>query len=160
VHDFGIAVTRVGWVTMLPFACGAPFMIWLGRRSDRMRERVGHLIGASLLAFVGFEGASLSHALVPQLVFLCFAAMGIYGSLPIFWTFPTAFLTSTAAAAGIAIINSVGNLGGYFGPQIVEAVTRAGGGFGPALAVLGLEMLIPVVVVLLISRRERRPSQS
>jgi MFS transporter, ACS family, tartrate transporter len=160
VHDFGIAVTRVGWVTMLPFACGAPFMIWLGRRSDRMRERVGHLIGASLLAFVGFEGASLSHALVPQLIFLCFAAMGIYGSLPIFWTFPTAFLTSTAAAAGIAIINSVGNLGGYFGPQIVEAVTRAGGGFGPALAVLGLEMLIPVVVVLLISRRERRPSQS
>jgi MFS transporter, ACS family, tartrate transporter len=160
VHDFGIAVTRVGWVTMLPFACGAPFMIWLGRRSDRMRERVGHLIGASLLAFVGFEGASLSHALVPQLIFLCFAAMGIYGSLPIFWTCPTAFLTSTAAAAGIAIINSVGNLGGYFGPQIVEAVTRAGGGFGPALAVLGLEMLIPVVVVLLISRRERRPSQS
>jgi MFS transporter, ACS family, tartrate transporter len=160
VHDFGIAVTRVGWVTMLPFACGAPFMIWLGRRSDRMRERVGHLIGASLLAFVGFEGASLSHALVPQLVFLCFAAMGIYGSLPIFWTFPTAFLTSTAAAAGIAIINSVGNLGGYFGPQIVEAVTRVGGGFGPALAVLGLEMLIPVVVVLLISRREPRSSQS
>ena len=156
IHDFGIAVTRVGWVTMLPFACGAPFMIWWGRRSDRKGERVGHLIAVSLLAFVGFEGASLSHALVPQLSFLCIAAMGIYGSLPIFWTFPTAFLTSTAAAAGIAIINSVGNLGGYFGPQIVEAVTRVGGGFGPALSVLGLEMLIPVVVVLIISMRERQ----
>jgi ACS family tartrate transporter-like MFS transporter len=156
VHDFGISVTRVGWVTMLPFACGAPFMVWWGRSSDRKGERVRHLIGASLLAFAGFEGASLSHALVPQVLFLCLAAMGIYGALPIFWTFPTAFLTSTAAAAGIAFINSVGNLGGYFGPQIVATVTRIGGGFGPALSVLGLEMLVPVIVVLLISRQERR----
>ena len=160
IHDFGIAVTRVGWVTMLPFACGAPFMVWWGRRSDRKGERVGHLVATSLLAFAGFEGASLSHALVPQLLFLCVAAMGIYGSLPIFWTFPTAFLTSTAAAAGIAIINCVGNLGGYFGPQIVETASRFGGGFGPSLAVLGLEMLIPVVVVLIISRRDRSRSQS
>jgi ACS family tartrate transporter-like MFS transporter len=162
IHAFGIEVTRVGWITMLPFACGAPFMVWFGRRSDRKSERVGHLIAASLLAFAGFAGASLSSALVPQVLFLCIAAMGIYGSLPIFWTFPTAFLASTAAAAGIAVINSVGNLGGYFGPQIVAAITRAAGGFGPALFVLGLEMLIPVVVVLLTFRHpERRvPSQS
>jgi MFS transporter, ACS family, tartrate transporter len=158
VHSFGIAVTRVGWITMLPFACSAPFMIWVGRHSDRKNERVWHLIGTSLLGFAGFAGASLSEGLIPQVFFLCFAAMGVYGALPIFWTFPTTFLASTAAAAGIAVINSVGNLGGYFGPQIVEGITRFSGGFGPALLVMGLEMLVPVVVVLIISRRGRPQS--
>ncbi len=140
---------------MLPFACGAPFMVWWGRRSDRQGERVGHLVVSCLIGFVGFAAASLSHSLPPQLICLCIAAMGVYGSLPIFWTFPTAFLASTAAAAGIAFINSVGNLGGYFGPQIVGAITRVSGGFGPALAVLGLEMLVPAGVVLIISRQRQ-----
>src|SRR6185437_13846714 len=71
---------------------------------------------------------------------------------------PTLLMKAIPAAAGIAFINSVGNLGGYFGPQIVEGITRLSGGFGPALLVLGLEMLVPVVVVLIISRR--RPSRS
>ena len=155
VHAFGVRLTRVGWITMLPFACGAPFMVWWGRRSDRLGERVGHLVVSCLVGFVGFAAASLSHSLPPQLICLCIAAMGVYGSLPIFWTFPTAFLASTAAAAGIAFINSVGNLGGYFGPQIVGAITRVSGGFGPALAVLGLEMLVPAGVVLIISRQRQ-----
>ena len=155
IHEFGVKLTQVGWITALPFACGAPFMLWWGRRSDRKSERVRHLVGASLLACVGFAGASLSASLVPQLLFLCVAAMGVYGSLPIFWTFPTAILASTAAAAGIAFINCVGNLGGYFGPQIVGTVTRLSGGFGPALAVLGLEMLVPAAVVLLIVGRRQ-----
>ena len=158
VHSFGIAVRRVGWITALPFACSAPFMVWVGRHSDRRNERVWHLIGTSLLGFIGFAGASLSTSLLPQVCFLCLAAMGVYGTLPIFWTFPTAFLASTAAAAGIALINSIGNLGGYFGPQIVEGITRLSGGFGPALLVLELVMLLPIVVVLLISRRRRSQS--
>ena len=155
IHNFGIAVTRVGWITALPFACGAPFMVWLGRNSDRTRERVGHLVATCALGFVGFVGASFSTGLVPQVVFLCMAAMGVYGALPIFWTFPSAFLTSTAAAAGLALINSVGNLGGYFGPQIVAAVTRLTGGFGPSLFVLGVSMTIPAIVVVIISRRRQ-----
>jgi MFS transporter, ACS family, tartrate transporter len=156
VHGFGIDVTHVGWFTMLPFAGGAPFMVWWGRRSDRKSERVGHLVVTSLLGLVGFVGAGLSTALAPQLLFLCLAAMGIYGSLPIFWTFPTEFLASTAAAAGIAFINSVGNLGGYFGPQIVGGMSRLGGGFGPALAVLGAVMLVPAAVVLSLSQQRQR----
>ena len=155
IHNFGIEVTRVGWITALPFACGAPFMVWLGRNSDRTRERVGHLVATCALGFVGFAGASFSTGLAPQVVFLCLAAMGVYGALPIFWTFPSAFLTSTAAAAGLALINSVGNLGGYFGPQIVAAVTRLTGGFGPSLFVLGVSMTIPAIVVVIISRRRQ-----
>ena len=156
VHSFGVAVTRVGWVTMLPFVCAAPFMAWWGRHSDRTHERVGHLLLTAFLGLCGFVGAGLSTGLAPQLAFLCIAAMGIYGSLPIIWTFPTEFLAATAAAAGIAFINCVGNLGGYFGPQIVAGMTRFGGGFGPALTVLGFVMLVPALIIVSLSRQRRR----
>jgi ACS family tartrate transporter-like MFS transporter len=91
-----------------------------------------------------------------QLLFLCVAALGVYGSLPVYWTFPSAILTSTAAAAGLALINSVGNLGGFFGPQIVDAIKRVSGGFGPALFVLGLSMLVPTIIVVILARAGRR----
>jgi nitrate/nitrite transporter NarK len=71
--------------------------------------------------------------------------MGIYGSFPVFWTLPTAFLTGTAAA-GIALINSQGNLAGYFAPQVVAWLTQGGGDYGRALFALGLSMLTPAVV--------------
>jgi hypothetical protein len=66
----------------------------------------------------------------------------------VFWTLPTAFLTGTAAAAGIALVNSFGNLAGYFGPQVVAWLTQGGSDFGQALIALGLSMLIPAIVVL------------
>ena len=81
VHSFGIAVTRVGWITMLPFACSAPFMVWVGRHSDRKSER-----GLAPHRHVppGVRRlcrASLSEGLIPQVCFLCIAAMGIYGDV-------------------------------------------------------------------------------
>ncbi|HEY4211769.1 MAG TPA: MFS transporter [Steroidobacteraceae bacterium] len=153
IHNYGVPVTQVGWITALPFACGAPFMIWIGRNSDRTRERVWHLTGTCALGFVGFAGASLATSLGPQVLFLCMAAMGVYGVLPIFWTFPSTFLTATAAAAGLALINSVGNLGGYFGPQIVAAISGFAGGFGPALFALGISLTVPAIVVQIMARR-------
>jgi MFS transporter, ACS family, tartrate transporter len=156
VNNYGIAITWVGWITMLPFACGAAFMVWWGRRSDRKAERVRHLAVTSLLGLVGFAGASVAGSLSVQIGFLCIAALGIYGSLPVYWTFPSAILTSTAAAAGLALINSVGNLGGYFGPQIVAAIRRVAGGFGPSLFVLGLFMLVPTIIVLIMARGGRK----
>jgi len=155
VNNYGVPVTRVGWLTMLPFACGAAFMVWWGRRSDRHAERIRHLAVTSFLGLAGLAGAGLAGSLPLQLLFLCIAALGIYGSLPVYWTFPSAILTSTAAAAGLALINSVGNLGGYFGPQIVDAIKRVSGGFGAALFVLGLFMLVPTVIVVIMARLRR-----
>ena len=144
----GVDLRYTGWIAALPFLCGAPFMVWWGRRSDRKGERVVHLIVVAVLGFAGFAAASVVESLSGQIFCLCLAVMGVYGAFPVFWTLPTAFLTGTAAAAGIALINSVGNLAGYFGPQVVAWLTRGGSDFGRALFALGLSMLIPAVVVL------------
>src|SRR5688572_12649980 len=144
----GVELRYAGWIAAVPFLCGAPFMVWWGRRSDRKNDRVAHLIAAAVLGFGGFAAASVVDSLAGQIFCLCVAVMGVYGAFPVFWTLPTAFLTGTAAAAGIALINSVGNLAGYFGPQVVASLTPDGRDFGRALFVLGLSMLLPAVVVL------------
>jgi ACS family tartrate transporter-like MFS transporter len=150
ISAHGVELRYTGWIAALPFLCGAPFMVWWGRRSDRRDERVFHLLAVALLGFVGFAAASVLDSLPMQILCLCFALMGVYGSFPVFWTLPTAFLTGTAAAAGIALVNSLGNLAGYFGPQVVAWLTHGSGDYGRALFALGLSMLIPAIVVLVL----------
>jgi len=150
IRGHGVAVEYTGWIAALPFLCGAPFMIWWGRRSDRANERVVHTIVVSVLGFVGFAAASAFDSLAGQIVCLCLAVMGVYGSFPVFWTLPTAFLTGSAAAAGLALINSLGNLAGYVGPQVVAALTGGSGDYSRALLALGVSMLTPAIVVLAI----------
>jgi ACS family tartrate transporter-like MFS transporter len=155
ISAHGVELRYTGWIAALPFLCGAPFMVWWGRRSDRKGERVAHLIAAAVLGFAGFAAASVVDSLPGQILCLCLAVMGVYGAFPVFWTLPTAFLTGTAAAAGIALVNSIGNLAGYFGPQVVASLAPGGRDFGPALFALGLSMLTPAVVVLAL-----RPTRS
>jgi len=130
--------------------------VWWGRHSDRKNERVLHLVAVAVLGFAGFAAASVFESLSWQILCLCLALMGVYGSFPVFWTLPTAFLTGTAAAAGIALINSLGNLAGYVGPQVVAWLTQGSGDFGRALFALGLSMLTPAIVALAL-RSKRLP---
>jgi D-galactonate transporter len=110
----------VGFLTAIPWGIGAVGMLLWGRRSDRTGERRWH---AALAGFVG--GAALlvstayGHNTVASLVALTIATLGIQATLPVFWALPTAFLTGGAAAAGIALINAVGNLGGFVAPFLV-----------------------------------------
>jgi ACS family tartrate transporter-like MFS transporter len=148
ISAHGVELRYTGWIVALPFLCGAPFMVWWGRRSDRKDERVLHLVVVAVLGFVGFAAASAFDSLPLQVFCLCLALMGVYGSFPVFWTLPTAFLTGTAAAAGLALINSLGNLAGYVGPQVVAWLTQGSGDYSAALFALGLSMLTPIIVVL------------
>ena len=148
ISAHAVRLQYTGWIAALPFLCGAPFMVWWGRRSDRLGERRGHLIAVAVLGFAGFTAASAFQSLPGQIVCICIAAMGVYASFPILWTFPTTFLAGTAAAAGLAVINSFGNLAGYLGPQVVAWLTGASGDYRRALLALGLSMLTPAVVVL------------
>jgi nitrate/nitrite transporter NarK len=95
-------------------------MLALGRSADRRRERRWHTAGPLLAGAAGLALAPLAGAnTVAAIMCLTVAAAGIIAASPLFWSLPTAFLGGVAAAAGIATINSVGNLGGFFGPTIV-----------------------------------------
>jgi len=148
ISAHGIDLQFTGWIAALPFLCGAPFMVWWGRRSDRLSERTGHLVAVAVLGFAGFAAASAFESLPAQIACLCAAAMGVYAAFPILWTFPTTFLAGTAAAAGLAVINSLGNLAGYVGPQVVAWLTAGSGDYSRALLALGVSLLTPAIVVL------------
>ena len=110
----------VGLLTAIPYGFGAIAMIVFGRSSDRYRERRWHFAVASLLGAAGIVISNLfrQNTLI-AMIGLTLATLGILATLPVFWPMPTAVLAGTAAAAGIAWINSLGNLAGFFGPSIV-----------------------------------------
>ncbi|WP_211443364.1 MFS transporter [Collimonas humicola] len=111
---------KIGLISAIPFLCAVFAMILIGRRSDRMRERRWHLIVPALLGAVGFIVSALAaDNTVIAIAFLSLAAMGVLTCSPLFWSLPTAFLSGTGAAAGIAVINSVGNLAGFASPFLV-----------------------------------------
>jgi MFS family permease len=120
VRAFGIeGYLGVGMITAIPYAVAVIGMILLSRHSDKTGERRLHYV---LNVTAGSVGLILSGVFASQpvlaIIFLSIGTLGVIGSMPLFWPLPTAFLAGTAAAAGIGIVNSLGNLGGYFGPNI------------------------------------------
>ncbi len=111
---------NIGLLSAIPFLCAIVVMNLLGHSADRRRERRWHLIVPALAGAVGFSAAaSFADNTVVSLVFLSMAAAGVLTCAPLFWSLPTAFLSGTAAAAGIAIVNSVGNLAGFASPYMI-----------------------------------------
>jgi MFS family permease len=120
VKAFGIkGYFAVGLITAIPYGVAVIGMILLSHHSDRTGERRLHYV---LTVTAGAIGLILSGVFASQpvlaMIFLSIGTLGVIGSMPLFWPLPSAFLAGTAAAAGIGIVNSVGNLGGYFGPNI------------------------------------------
>ena len=114
----------VGLLTAIPYGFGAIAMVVLGRSSDRSGKRRLHFALASLLGAAGIVISNLfrQNTLI-AMIGLTLATLGILATFPLFWPMPTEMLAGTAAAAGIAWINSLGNLAGFFGPSIVGWVT-------------------------------------
>jgi len=139
-----------GWVTAIPYAIGAAFMVWYGRRSDTKIERKGHAAVALVIAAAGIAGSTLTSNPTLTVIAFSIGACGVFGALPVFWTLPTAVLSGTAAAAGIAVINSVGNLSGFFGPYAMGWIKDATGSFtGGLLLIAGLAIVAMVIVLAL-----------
>jgi MFS family permease len=120
VKAFGVkGYLNTGLITAIPYGVAVVGMILLSRHSDRTGERRIHytvnvLVGAAGLVLSGlFAGYP-----VLSIIFLSIGTLGVIGSMPLFWPVPSEFLAGTAAAAGIGVINSVGNLGGYIGPNV------------------------------------------
>jgi len=120
VKAFGIkGYLGVGLITAIPYGVAVIGMILLSVHSDKTGERRLHYVFNVTAGAIGLvlSGVFASNP-VWAIVFLSIGTLGVIGSMPLFWPLPSAFLAGTAAAAGIGIVNSVGNLGGYFGPNI------------------------------------------
>ena len=91
---------------------------------------------------------------------LSVSAIGIYAALPVFWTLPTAMLSGSAAAAGIALINSIGNVGGFLGPTLVGYVRDATGSYSASLWVLAVLILMSGIAVITLNARTPRADAS
>jgi ACS family tartrate transporter-like MFS transporter len=140
---------QVGWASMVPYICGSIAMVSWGWISDRMHERRWNLFGACAIAAIGLMIAGLGVGTVWSLVGMSIAALGLYGSKGPFWSMPAMFLTGTSAAASFAWINSIGNLGGFFGPGIVGWVRDSTGSFAGGLyALAGFALMSALVSAL------------
>jgi len=120
VKAFGIkGYFGVGLITAIPYGVAVSGMIFLSLHSDKTGERRLHYVFNVVAGAIGLvlSGIFASNPVL-AIIFLSIGTLGVIGSMPLFWPLPSAFLAGTAAAAGIGIVNSVGNLGGYFGPNI------------------------------------------
>jgi MFS family permease len=156
VNAFGVkGYFGVGLITAIPYAVAVVGMILLSRSSDRTGERRMHYV---LNVSAGAVGLILSGLFasnpVLSIMFLSVATLGVIGSMPIFWPIPSAFLAGTAAAAGIGIVNSVGNLGGYVGPNVAVWVKRYSTDPSAALYVIAAMLLIGALVTFVVIPRD------
>ncbi|MFD8671790.1 MFS transporter [Streptomyces seoulensis] len=139
----------IGVLSSVPFLAALVAMNLFGRSADRRRERRWHLVVPSLMGAVGFTlAASWSGSTALSLIALSFAAAGVLTCAPLFWSLPTAFLGGTAAAAGLALINSVGNLAGFASPYMIGALRDSTGSASIPMYVLAFSLVVGAAAVL------------
>jgi ACS family tartrate transporter-like MFS transporter len=162
IQTFGLDPLRIGFLTAVPYLFAAIAMVLWGTRSDRAKERIWHVALPLLLGGAAFAWSAFTGPLWLAMVALTLATVGIYAAIGTFWSLPTAILTDTGAAAGLALINSLGNLGGFAGPSIVGVIKQATGSFTAALLFLAGALAIGAVTVLLFGywQRERVLAQN
>jgi D-galactonate transporter len=161
IKAFGLSNAATGWVTAIPYAIGAAFMVWYGYHSDATGERKGHTAVGLLIAAAGIAASTLTGNPALTIVAFTIGACGVFGTLPVFWTLPTAVLSGTAAAAGIAAINSIGNLAGFVGPYAMGWIKDATGSFTGGLLLIAALAIAAMAMVLALGHNtalERAPA--
>jgi ACS family tartrate transporter-like MFS transporter len=149
IKGFGnLGNVEIGFINAFPYLIGAIAMVLWTRWSDARRERKIFLLIPLACIFVGLVAAAEIAAPVPKMAAVTLAAFGVFTALPVFWTIPAALLSGVAAAAGIAWINSIGNLGGYIGPTIFGILKDKTG--NDIYAVMFLAALSVVAFILLL----------
>jgi sugar phosphate permease len=143
------SAATVGWLSAIPYLFAGVFMIWVGRSADARGERRWHLAVPMLMALLGLLlAANFSSNPVIVMVGLTFATMGALTGLPMFWPLPSAFLGSAAAAGGLALINSLGQVAGFVSPFLVGWIKDMTHSTDLALYILSGVLLVGAVLVL------------
>ena len=139
----------IGLLTMIPYTIALISMLLVSRNADRMRERRWHVVIPTLIAATGFcIIAFFNNQLIPAMIGLTLATAGVISALPMFWALPTSFLGGTAAAAGIALINSTGNLAGFVSPTLIGWLKTQTGSLTSGLFLVAGTMTLAAILVL------------
>lgn len=156
IKAFGLSSLATGFVNALPGVVAVVAMVLWARHSDRTRERTWHVVIACLVAAGGLVLAAGATTIVAVVLALVIVNIGISSSKPPLWSMPTMFLGGSSAAAGIATINSIGNLGGFAGPAIIGWIKDETGSFAGGLYFVAASLLVSAGLVLVLSRAQKR----
>lgn len=146
---------RVGVLSAIPYAVAAVGMVVIGRHSDRTGERRWHIALSAMAGGAAFAVTGLVHGVVPSIAALSLAMLGLASMLGPFWALATSFLGGIGAAAGIALVNSVGNVGGFVGPNIIGYLQQRTSGFTGGLVVIGAVLAAGGLLALTVNTPEK-----
>ena len=140
---------RLSLISSIPFCAAIAGMVLIGRHSDRTGERKGHVAACALTAATGLVLATFFPHNLPLLVFsFTLSQVGQRAVMSVFWSIPPMLLAGTAAAAGIALINAIGNLGGAVGPSVMGWLRDATGAYTGGLLVLAGALVLEAILVM------------
>jgi ACS family tartrate transporter-like MFS transporter len=155
IQTFGLDPLRIGFLTAIPYLVAACGMVLWGTRSDRTGERIWHIALPLLLGGAAFAWSAVSGPLGLTMLALTLATLGVHAAIGTFWSLPTAILTGTGAAAGLALVNSIGNLAGLVSPTAIGVIKQATGSFTAALLFLAGALLLGALITLLFGQAQR-----
>lgn len=159
IKQFGLSSLQVGFINAVPAIFAVVAMVLWARHSDRTGERTWHVVSACLLAAGGLAIATGATSVLAVLGALVLVNIGVSCSKPPLWSMPTLFLSGPAAAAGIATINSIGNLGGFVGPSMIGWIKDQTGGFAGGLFFVAGLLVLSAVLTLILSRTSAKTSE-
>ncbi|GAA2160810.1 MFS transporter [Glycomyces rutgersensis] len=149
-----------GLITAIPYVPAAIAMYFWSRDASRRGMRTWHIAVPAVVGAVSIPLALFAATPALTIAVIAVTAMAVFAALPNFWTLPTRFLTGAAAAAGVALINTIGNLAGFSAPYITGAVHDWTGGYEAPMFIVGLFMLVSAVLMVLLARRQPRPTEA
>ncbi|MFO1129057.1 MAG: MFS transporter [Rhodospirillales bacterium] len=159
IQQLGVSSMTVGLLNMIPPTVSVIAMVFWARHSDRSGERTWHVVGPCLLAAAGLAFAGNAVGVAMVVLALTIVNIGISSAKPPLWSMPTLFLSGSAAAAGIATINSIGNLGGFAGPFVIGWIKDLTGSFTGGLYFVAGLLVLSAVLTLVVASTRRRPAQ-
>lgn len=146
---------EIGFLSAIPYLAAAVGMVIVAGRSDRSGAHGRYVALSAIAGAIGFLAAASLRGGPASLAALSLAALGVWSTVGPFWSFPPRFLRGSAAAGGIALINSVGNIGGFVGPYLLGYIRDRTGSFAPGLRVLAASLLLTAVLALMVRRTAR-----
>ena len=154
---YSLKIEEITWLVILPPCLALASQLFVGWNADRIRERRFHAVGPILIAMfaLGMTPLARGRLAVTMICFMLVSA-GVKAYLPAFWSLPSLFLTEAAAAGSIGFINSIGNLGGYFGPALLGTVEKHTGSFDGGIYYLCFSMSVCAVIITLLGVGRRQ----